>query len=135
MALFSGCTCCIGRRGFLLGGLAAAATSLAAPAIRAQSQAPAIKKPGTRIDVHHHFLPPQYMKEEHERISFKHGGVSADRLLSWKPELSLEAMDQQRHRNRDRLGVDAGPVVRRRPSRPPAVADVERLRGRADPHL
>ena len=41
----------------------------------------------------------------------------------------------QRHRNRDRLGVDAGPVVRRRPSRPPAVADVERLRGRADPHL
>ena len=34
------------------------------------------------------------MKEEHERISFKHGGVSADRLLSWTPELSLEAMDQ-----------------------------------------
>src|SRR5579863_9716 len=94
MALFSGCTCCIGRRGFLLGGLAAAATGLAAPAVRAQSpMAPAIKKPGTRVDVHHHFLPPAYMKEEHERISFKHGGVSTDRLLSWKPEFSLEAMD------------------------------------------
>ena len=94
MALFSGCTCCVGRRGFLLGGLAAAATGLAAPAVRAQSpMAPAIKKPGTRIDVHHHFLPPAYMKEEHERISFKHGGVSTDRLLSWKPEFSLEAMD------------------------------------------
>jgi 6-methylsalicylate decarboxylase len=95
MALFSGCNCCIGRRGFLLGGLAATAAGLAAPAVRAQSlQAPAIKKPGTRIDVHHHFLPPTYMKEEHERISFKHGGVSTDRLLSWKPEFSLEAMDQ-----------------------------------------
>lgn len=94
MALFSGCTCCVGRRGFLLGGLAAAATGLAAPVVRAQSpMAPAIKKPGTRIDVHHHFLPPAYMKEEHERISFKHGGVSTDRLLSWKPEFSLEAMD------------------------------------------
>jgi len=94
MARFSGCTCCVGRRGFLLGGLAAAATGLAAPAVRAQSpMAPAIKKPGTRIDVHHHFLPPAYMKEEHERISFKHGSVSTDRLLSWKPEFSLEAMD------------------------------------------
>ena len=89
MALFSGCTCCIGGGDSSQAALPPAATSLAAPAIRAQSQAPAIKKPGTRIDVHHHFLPPQYMKEEHERISFKHGGVSADRLLSWKPELSL----------------------------------------------
>jgi 6-methylsalicylate decarboxylase len=44
--------------------------------------------------VHHHFLPPQYMKEEHERISFKHGAVSTDQLLSWTPQLSLDAMDQ-----------------------------------------
>lgn len=94
MALFSGCTCCIGRRGFLLGGLAAAATSLAAPAIRAQSQAPAIKKPGTRIDVHHHFLPPQYMKEEHERINFGHDSVSANQLLAWSPSQSIEIMDR-----------------------------------------
>jgi len=78
MALFSSCSCCMPRRGFLAGGLAAAA--LAAP--RAFAQAPAIKKPAQKIDMHHHFLPPQYIKEEHERISFQHGSVSTNRLLS-----------------------------------------------------
>ena len=84
MALFSGCTCCIGRRQFLLGGLAAAAEPRRARHTRKHKH-PRSKSPARRIDVHHHFLPPQYMKEEHERISFKHGGVSANRLLSWKP--------------------------------------------------
>jgi predicted TIM-barrel fold metal-dependent hydrolase len=55
--------------------------------------APAVKPTGDRIDVHHHFLPPEYIKEEHERINFKHGAVSADKLLSWSPSQSLEAMD------------------------------------------
>ena len=77
------------RRGFLAGGLAAAA-ALAAP--RAFAQAPAVKK--SRIDMHHHFLPPQYMKEEHERISFAHGAVPTNRLLSWTPSESLESLDQ-----------------------------------------
>jgi len=76
------------RRSFLAGGLAASA-ALAAP--RAFAQAPAAKK--TRIDMHHHFLPPQYMKEEHERISFAHGAVPTNRLLSWTPAESLEALD------------------------------------------
>ena len=88
MPLFSSCTCCMPRRGFLAGGLAATA-ALAAP--RAFAQAPAVKK--TRIDMHHHFLPPQYMKEEHERINFGHA-VPASRLLSWTPSQSLELMDQ-----------------------------------------
>jgi len=91
MALFS-CGCCLPRRKFLASGLAAAAaTALAAPAVRAQTPAP--KPAGTRIDVHHHFLPPQYIKEEHERINFGHGAVSASQLLSWSPTLSLEQMD------------------------------------------
>jgi 6-methylsalicylate decarboxylase len=91
MTLFSPCTCCIGRRQFLATGLAAAAVL---PARRAFAQAPAIKPATTtRIDVHHHFLPPQYIKEEHERINFKHGAVSANQLLSWSPNQSLEAMD------------------------------------------
>jgi 6-methylsalicylate decarboxylase len=96
MALFSGCTCCTGRRQFLAGGLAAlGAAALGTHRSLAQAPAtPAVKKPGNRIDVHHHFLPPQYMKEEHERISFKHGAVSTDQLLSWTPQLSLDAMDQ-----------------------------------------
>jgi predicted TIM-barrel fold metal-dependent hydrolase len=91
MTLFSGCTRCIGRRQFLAGGLAATA---ALPARRARAQAPAVKPAARRVDVHHHFLPPQYMKEEHERINFGHDSVSVDRLLSWSPKLSLEIMDQ-----------------------------------------
>ena len=33
------------------------------------------------------------MKEEHERINFGHGAVSANQLLSWTPSQSLEVMD------------------------------------------
>jgi hypothetical protein len=86
----SSCNCCMPRRGFLKG-LAAAAT---APAIPAFAQAPTVKPAGKRVDVHHHFLPPQYMKEEHERINFGHGGVSASQMLAWNPSQSLEVMDQ-----------------------------------------
>ena len=90
MALFS-CRCCMPRRQFLAAGLAAAASSLAAPAVL--GQAPATKPVATRIDIHHHFLPPAYIKEEHERINFGHGAVSANQLLSWSPTQSLEQMD------------------------------------------
>ena len=90
MTLFSPCNCCIGRRRFLATGLAAAA---ALPARRAFAQAPAVKPAAKRIDVHHHFLPPQYITEEHERINFGHGAVSTNQLLSWAPSQSLEAMD------------------------------------------
>ena len=130
MALFS-CGCCIGRRQFLAGGLAAAT---ALPARRVFAQAPAVKT-AKRIDMHHHFLPPAYIKEEHERINFGHGAVSANQLLSWSPTQSLEADGRQRHLDRDRFGEHARAVVRRRRRRPPAVADVERLRRRADPQL
>src|ERR1700691_5439266 len=90
MTLFSGCTCCIGRRQFLSGGLAATA---ALPVRHARAQAPAVQT-ARRIDVHHHFLPPQYIKEEHERVNFGHGSVSANQLLSWTTSQSLEVMDQ-----------------------------------------
>lgn len=89
MALLS-CGCCTGRRQFLAAGLAAAATAIAAPKVYAQAASPAAK----RIDVHHHFLPPQYIKEEHERLNFSHGSVSASQLLSWTPSQSLELMDK-----------------------------------------
>jgi len=90
MTLFSGCKRCIGRRQFLTGGVAVAATL---PARRVLAQAPAVKRT-RRIDVHHHFLPPQYIKEEHERVNFGHGSVSANQLLSWTASQSLEVMDQ-----------------------------------------
>src|SRR3984893_10488452 len=85
------CSCCIPRRRFLRG-LAAAAM---VPASRAFAQAPAVKPAtGKRIDVHHHFMPPPYMKEEHERLNFGHGGISASTMLSWPPSQSLEVMEQ-----------------------------------------
>ena len=96
MALFAGCTCCIGRRQLLAGGIAALGAAALGPR-RAAAQAPAapaIKRAGHRIDVHHHFLPPQYMKEEHARINFKHGAVPTEKLLSWTPQQSLDVMDE-----------------------------------------
>src|SRR5580700_4824750 len=89
MALFS-CGCCMGRRQFLAGGVAAAT---ALPARRVFAQAPEVRPAAKRIDVHHHFLPPQYMKEEHERINFGHGGVTPSQLLAWTPSQSLEVME------------------------------------------
>src|ERR1700686_5508121 len=89
MALFS-CGCCMGRRQFLASGLAAAT---ALPARRAFAQASEVRPAAKRIDVHHHFLPPQYMKEEHERINFGHN-LSASTLLAWTPSQSDEIMDK-----------------------------------------
>jgi predicted TIM-barrel fold metal-dependent hydrolase len=82
------CACCTSRRGFIATGLAAAA-SLAAPRVWAEAAKPAAR----RIDVHHHFLPPQYMKEEHERTNFTHDTVSANQMLAWSPRQSIEVMD------------------------------------------
>ena len=73
------------RRQFAAGAAAIAASTL----LRAQSG----KTPAARIDVHHHFLPPQYIKEEHERTSYSHGTVSSSQMLAWRPSQSLEMMD------------------------------------------
>src|SRR5215471_17150015 len=82
--------CCMPRRRFLkcLG----AATL--ATAGRAFAQTPEVKSVGgKRVDVHHHFLPPAYMKEEQERINFGHS-VSASQMRSWSVSESLDVMDQ-----------------------------------------
>jgi len=58
------------------------------------AQTPAAEsRSGNRIDVHHHFLPPQYMKEEQERINFGHS-IPASQMRSWSVSESLEVMDQ-----------------------------------------
>lgn len=49
---------------------------------------------GRRIDVHHHFTPPAYIREEQKRRTLTHGATSIDKLASWAPERSLEVMDQ-----------------------------------------
>jgi predicted TIM-barrel fold metal-dependent hydrolase len=61
---------------------------------RALAQASEVKPAsGNRIDVHHHFLPPEYMKEEQERVNFGHS-VSASAMRSWTVRESLDVMDQ-----------------------------------------
>jgi len=91
----SSCSCCppspafrtATRRNFLAGGIAnlgfgATASLLAAPAVLAQAPAG-----GTRIDVHHHFVPPF------------HADIMATRRASgrppkWTPQMSLDEMDK-----------------------------------------
>jgi predicted TIM-barrel fold metal-dependent hydrolase len=90
---FANCTCCasqptraalpVERRSFLAGGLAAlglgaAAGTIGAPAVQAQPAK-------TRIDVHHHFLPPV-----HREALTKHKAGAP----KWSPQMSLEEMDK-----------------------------------------
>ena len=92
-SLFSACSCCAAdfsasgpvstRRNVLAGGIAAlglgAAAALSAPA-KAQSAK-------TRIDVHHHFVPPVHADAMATRRS---GG----RPPKWSPQMSLDEMDK-----------------------------------------
>jgi 6-methylsalicylate decarboxylase len=81
--------CCMQRRRFLT----CLAAAMATPG-RAFAQAPEAKSGGgNRIDVHHHFLPPEYMKEEQERLNFGHS-LSASQMRSWTVRESLDVMDQ-----------------------------------------
>jgi predicted TIM-barrel fold metal-dependent hydrolase len=82
------CNCCtsvsagpaLGRRKFLAGGIAALGLSaLGAPAVRAQGAK-------TRIDVHHHFIPP-----EHREALSQHKMGNGPK---WSPQMSLDDMDK-----------------------------------------
>src|SRR5262245_33092910 len=90
---FANCACCepvpapsampLERRSFLTGGLAAlglgaAAGTIGAPAVQAQPAK-------TRIDVHHHFLPPA-----HREALTKHKTPAP----KWSPQMSLDDMDK-----------------------------------------
>jgi predicted TIM-barrel fold metal-dependent hydrolase len=72
-------------------GAALTANPLLAQA-RSLSTADDAAKP-RRIDVHHHFLPPRYIAEEHERLKFNHN-IPVNQLLSWTPSQALEMMDK-----------------------------------------
>src|SRR5215469_5993944 len=84
-------SCCVMQRRRFLTCLGAAAMASAGPAFGQTPQA----KPagGKRIDVHHHFLPPAYMKEEQERINFGHS-IPATQMRSWSVKESLDVMDR-----------------------------------------
>jgi predicted TIM-barrel fold metal-dependent hydrolase len=90
---FRACVCCAepvspARRDFLAGGaaalgLAATAVGAARPAV---AQAPSAK---TRIDVHHHFIPPV-----HVEAMMKPGRRAGPPPPKWSPAASVEEMDK-----------------------------------------
>jgi predicted TIM-barrel fold metal-dependent hydrolase len=80
----AGCLCGMSRRKFMAGAIAAGATAVAAP--RARAQAPA----RTRIDVHHHMLPPKYIQE---RLNAGTTEGSTE-VAGWTPARTLEQLDR-----------------------------------------
>jgi predicted TIM-barrel fold metal-dependent hydrolase len=90
-SLFSGCGCCAAdfaasgplpsRRNILAAGVASLAALTASPPALAQTA------PKTRIDVHHHFVPPAHADVMATRRS---GG----RPPKWSPQMSLDEMDK-----------------------------------------
>ncbi len=85
----SGCACHPSRRGFIA--LAASAMAAGAGAGAAQAEASSQNAP-TRVDVHHHILPPQYVAVARDRLlSFAPNYAS---VLNWTPAQSIEQMDR-----------------------------------------
>src|SRR5262245_10957904 len=82
----AGCLCGLSRRRFIAGAAAAGAASVAAPRVLAQAPAPA----RTRIDVHHHMLPPRYIQEP-----LAAGTTEGSRdIAQWTPTRTLEQLDK-----------------------------------------
>jgi predicted TIM-barrel fold metal-dependent hydrolase len=70
----------LARRKFVAGGIAALGLSaMGAPAVHAQAAK-------TRIDVHHHFIPPEH-RDALARHNMGHGP-------KWSPQMSLDDMDK-----------------------------------------
>ena len=76
-----GCGCGIGRRGLLTGLLGTAGASLALPRRAEAVAAPAANS----IDVHHHFVPPPYLKA----LSF-----AMPPIRDWTPARDIEDLDR-----------------------------------------
>ena len=79
------------RRAFLTGSIACAGLGALPKGALAQEKAPAGKP--RRIDIHHHFMPPAYIKEEHDRLNFAHN-LPPSALMAWTPQRTLELMDE-----------------------------------------
>src|ERR1700712_5125673 len=48
---------------------------------------------GQRIDVHHHFLPPGYIKAIEERLLLSHGRQKSSEMTGWTPAADIDRMD------------------------------------------
>jgi len=82
----AGCLCGVSRRRFITGAMAAGAASFAPPKTYAQAPSPA----RSRVDVHHHMLPPRYIQE---RLNAGTTEGSTE-LASWTPARTLEQLDK-----------------------------------------
>ena len=92
--LSSRCSCCqpgfavtsleAGRRSFLTGSIASLGLSATAALGQQTPPAPAAK---TRIDVHHHYVPPFHA----DIMATKRSG---GRPPTWTPQMSLDEMDK-----------------------------------------
>jgi predicted TIM-barrel fold metal-dependent hydrolase len=73
--------------------LAGAGTLLCGNRFIAQSKVPASDLKPTRIDVHHHILPPPYMLRARDRI-LEISDRDHSALLNWTPARAVEEMDR-----------------------------------------
>lgn len=86
----NGCFCRLSRRSILVTGAAFATTVFAKSATAQETAAPSNQQ--RIIDVHHHILPPDYVKVARDRLlSF---APSFAGVLQWTPARSLEQMDK-----------------------------------------
>lgn len=81
------------RREFLTT-LAAFGLTSVAPVGSLIAQTPASSTKPSRIDVHHHIVPPFFLAENRDRIVAAGGGRLNPAYLSWTPEQALAEMDK-----------------------------------------
>ena len=83
------------RRNFLTGSFACVSAGMTPGTVFAQAKppAPSVSANPRRIDIHHHFMPPQYIREEHERLNFAHN-LGSEAMMAWSPQRTLETMDE-----------------------------------------
>ncbi len=79
----------LGRRGLL----GAAAATLAAPTIARAASVPPVIARKQIIDVHHHFVPPDYLKLAGSAMNAS-GALSFPPYAKWTPQATLAEMDR-----------------------------------------
>lgn len=92
------CRCCrpLSRRRVLAGAAASVAAAVIGrvPARSEPAVATAALLQPHRIDVHHHIVPPYWIKEKRDAIVGDHAGISNSWFLRWTPQLMIEQMDR-----------------------------------------
>ena len=83
--------CCRPTRRSFIAGIAGLAAAAALPA-RAADMAPKRAKP-FRIDVHHHFMPPEHIEREHQAARGFGHNLTPAQIATWSPAKVIELLD------------------------------------------